>query len=148
MMRVFLDSDVILDCVLARPEFAADATAILNLCETGGVEGLTSSLVMANCHYVFAKRENAAKSRQVIARLRAIVKVCAVGDHELSQALVSDFIDLEDAIQYFTALHNGAEAIVTRNTADFKAATIPVMPPRDLIVSLGLAVGGGETTIR
>ena len=141
MMRIFLDSDIILDCVLARPEFEADATAVLNLCETGVIEGLTSSLVMANCHYVFAKRENAIKSRQVIALLRAILTVCAVGDRELSEALVSDFTDLEDGIQHFTALNNGAEAIVTRNTADFKASTIPVMSPRELIVSLGPVAG-------
>ena len=135
-MRVFLDSDVILDCILARPNFKEDATLILNLCETGTIKGLTSSLIVANCHYVFSKQESAAKSRDVIARLRALVNVCAVGDHELSEALVSNFNDLEDGIQHFTALNNGAEVIVTRNTQDFKASAIPVMTPHELLVSL------------
>jgi predicted nucleic acid-binding protein len=135
-MRVFLDSDVILDCVLARPDFKEDASMILNLCETGTIEGLTSTLIVANCHYVFSKQENAAKSRDVIARLRALLRVCAVGDHELSEALVSNFSDLEDGIQYFTALNNQAAVIVTRNTQDFKAAAIPIMTPRELLVSL------------
>ncbi len=135
-MRVFLDSDVILDCVLGRREFKDDATFILNLCETGEIEGLTSALAVANCHYVFSKQENAAKSRKVVARLRALLSVCAVGDHELSEALVSSFADLEDGIQHFTAVNNGAEAIVTRNTQHFKPSAIPVMTPQQFIASL------------
>lgn len=135
-MRAFLDSDVILDCVLARRYFVEDAAAILNLCETGDVEGLTSMLVLANCHYVFSKHDGAAKSRDVIARLRAVLEVCAVRDHELGEALVSDFKDLEDGVQFFTALNNGADVIITRNIQDFRPSTLPVMTPSELISSL------------
>lgn len=134
-MRVFLDTDVILDCVLARPGFSEEATAILNLCETGGVKGLTSTLILANCHYVFSKRETASKSREVLSRLRALLTVCPVSDRELSEALVSKFKDLEDGIQYFTALNNAADVIVTRNTRDFKSSTLPVLLPREFLIS-------------
>jgi len=134
-MRVFLDTDVILDCVLARSGFDKDATSILSLCETGSVVGLTSTLILANCHYVFSKQETASKSRKVIARLRALLTVCAVGDRELGEGLVSKFKDLEDGIQYFTALNNKAELIVTRNTRDFKHAALPVMLPREFLIS-------------
>ena len=136
MMRIFLDSDVILDCVLARQAFCEEATVILNLCETGKVEGLTSSLVIANCHYVFSRQASAARSRTVVARLRAILNVCAVGNHELEEALVSDFTDLEDGIQHFTAVNNGAGAIITRNTADYKTAAIPVMNPGQFLAAV------------
>ncbi|MCC5842974.1 MAG: PIN domain-containing protein [Verrucomicrobia bacterium] len=134
-MKIFLDTDVILDCVLDRPEFAEEATKVLNLCEIGGVEGITSTLVLANCHYVFSRQESAAKSRQVIARLRALLGVCPVGDRELGEALVSKFKDLEDGIQYFTALNNGAHVIVTRNIRDFKSSSLPVMLPREFLLA-------------
>lgn len=134
-MRVFLDTDVILDCVLDRPGFGEEATAILNLCEAGGVEGLTSTLILANCHYVFSKQETAAKSRDVISRLRALLTVCPVGDRELSEALVSKFRDLEDGIQYFTALNNAADVIVTRNIRDFKYSSLPILLPREFLIA-------------
>ncbi len=134
-MRIFLDTDVILDCVLARPGFAEDATEILNLCETRGLEGLTSTLVLANCHYVFSRQETASKSREVIAHLRALVVVCAVGDRELGEALVSKFKDLEDGIQHFTALNNGADVIVTRNTRDFKFSALPILTPHEFLIA-------------
>jgi predicted nucleic acid-binding protein len=135
-MRVFLDTDVILDCVLMRPGFNEEATAIMSLCEGGKVEGLTSTLILANCHYVFSKQETASKSRKVISRLRALLTVCSVGDRELGEALVSKFKDLEDGIHYFTALNNGADVIVTRNTRDFKHAALPIMLPREFLISL------------
>jgi len=134
-MRVFLDTDVILDCVLARPGFGEDAAAILNLCEIGGLEGLTSTLILANCHYVFTKQESAVKSREVLSRLRALLTVCPVGDRELSEALVSKFKDLEDGIEYFTALNNAADVIVTRNIRDYKYASLPVLLPREFLIS-------------
>jgi predicted nucleic acid-binding protein len=136
LIKAFLDTDVILDCVLARPGFGTVATHVLNACETGVVEGSTSLLILANCHYVFSRQESSKKSREVIAQLRAVLDVFPVGDRELSEALVSDFKDLEDGIQYFTALHHGVDAIVTRNIRDFKASTLPVLLPRDFLLTL------------
>lgn len=137
-MRIFLDTDVILDCVLARPGFEQDASTLLNLCETGKVEGMTSLLILANCHYVFSKQDTAAKSRKVIASLRAFLEVCSIGDRELSEALVSKFKDLEDGLQYFTALNHQADVILTRNTRDFKPSSLPVMLPKEFLLTFGL----------
>ncbi len=47
--------------------------------------------------------------------------------------LQSDFADLEDAIQYYSALAFGADIIVTRNTQDYVSARIPVLMPQEFI---------------
>jgi len=39
--------------------------------------------------------------------------------------LSSDFSDFEDAIQYYTALDNKLEIIITRNKKDFKKSKLP-----------------------
>ncbi len=39
----------------------------------------------------------------------------------------NDFKDYEDALQYFTALENEVDTIITRNLKDFKKAKLPVM---------------------
>jgi predicted nucleic acid-binding protein len=135
MMRVFVDSDVILDCVMGRRGFVDSASAVLSLSETSIIQGMTSSLVLANCHYVLARQAGAAKSREVIAKLRTLLQVCSVGDRELEQALVSDFEDLEDGIQFFVATNHGAQVIVTRNSRDYQSSSIPVMTPLEFLAS-------------
>jgi hypothetical protein len=35
--------------------------------------------------------------------------------------------DLEDGMQYYTALENGAEVVIMRNAEDFRVAGLPVM---------------------
>ena len=75
MRRIFVDSDVILDCVLARAPFESDSGAVLAACEAGAVEGLTSTLVLANCYYVFCRQSDASLARDVLGRLRALLTV-------------------------------------------------------------------------
>lgn len=48
-------------------------------------------------------------------------------------AIVSDFHDFEDAIQYSCALENNLTTIITRNVKDYKKASIPVLTPETFI---------------
>ena len=57
-----------------------------------------------------------------------------VNEAVIDRMLQSDFNDLEDAIQYYSALAFGAEAIVTRNIKDFTASKIPVVSPHDFCI--------------
>ena len=52
----------------------------------------------------------------------------------IKDALISDFPELEDSIQYFCALYSKKiDVIITRNTKDYKKSDIPVMTPRDYL---------------
>ena len=51
-------------------------------------------------------------------------------------ALNSDFNDFEDAIQYYTAIENNQEIIITRNQPDYKASRLPVMTASEFINSI------------
>jgi hypothetical protein len=48
-------------------------------------------------------------------------------------ALNSEFSDFEDAIQYFSALQNEVEVLLTRNLKDYKKAQISVLTAQDFI---------------
>ncbi len=55
-------------------------------------------------------------------------------DNKISDlALNSDF---DDAIQFFTAIENEQEMIITRNQADFKKSKIPVMSAGEFMKSI------------
>jgi predicted nucleic acid-binding protein len=55
------------------------------------------------------------------------VKVLAVTDKIVELALVSEFKDFEDGLQYFTAIENNIKVLLTRNLKDYKAAEITVL---------------------
>ena len=39
----------------------------------------------------------------------------------------------EDGLQYFTAIENNQDVIITRNLKDFKASKLPVMTARQFV---------------
>jgi len=51
-------------------------------------------------------------------------------------ALNSEFKDFEDAIQYYTAIENDQDLIITRNQSDFKVSKLPNMTAGEYIKSL------------
>jgi hypothetical protein len=48
-------------------------------------------------------------------------------------ALNSEFRDFEDAIQYYTAIENNQDLIITRNLSDFRESKLPVMTAGEFI---------------
>ncbi len=61
-------------------------------------------------------------------KFKILVVVLDLTDKIVELSLNDDnFKDFEDGLQYYTALENEAEIIITRNLKDFKASKIPVM---------------------
>ena len=63
---------------------------------------------------------------------RGILRVC-VDAETIEESIHSDFDDFEDAMQYFSAMRESIDFIVTRNKKDYKAAQIPVFEPQEFI---------------
>ena len=61
--------------------------------------------------------------------LRGVFKPVACDADVVSLAIDADLTDFEDAVQYFSALASGAEAIVTRNTNHFPSDKLLVATP-------------------
>ena len=55
--------------------------------------------------------------------------VTPVDSFIINEAIASRFSDFEDAMQYYSAIREGADAIITRNSSDFDAAQIEVYEP-------------------
>lgn len=125
--RVFLDSDVILDLLLARPPFFGPATELFQRIQEGEIEGCVSPLIFSNLFYILRKETSAADAIATLRKLRLLVRVLPVSAETLDLALASSFTDFEDAIQYYTAMSDEVGAIVTRNKQDYRSAKIPVL---------------------
>jgi len=133
MKKVYIDSDVILDLLQKRKGFFDDAARLFTLLEKGTVRGYVSPLVLANLYYILRKDNGQKAALESLLRLRMLVKVLAIDEKTTDLALSSAFKDFEDAMQYYSAVGNSLDCLITRNKKDYKAADIPVYSPREFL---------------
>jgi predicted nucleic acid-binding protein len=136
MMRVLLDTDVVLDHLLERVPFAETAGKLLELNVHGAFDGYISGITPINIFYIGRKFMGRDELRQALQDLLVAVHVCPITHDSLSQAFDLSFADYEDAVQHASATANNLEAIVTRNLEDYKNATLPVFSPTDFLNQL------------
>jgi predicted nucleic acid-binding protein len=125
--RVFVDSDVILDLLLAREPHAASATQLFALFQDGKLEGFISPVILSNLFYILRQGMPAMEARATLRKLRLLLRVLAVDEETIDRALASSFSDFEDAIQYYTAVAHEMSALVTRNKKHYRDAKIPIL---------------------
>jgi len=134
--KLFLDTDVVLDHLADRQPFAEQAHRLLALAELGQVEACASALTFSHLHYLLRKGRTQTETRELLAKLKRLVKIAAVAEAEIQCALDSNFADFEDAIQHFSAVSaGGVTAIITRNRADYAASRLPVLSPDEYLSS-------------
>ena len=133
MKKLFFDTDVILDISIAREMDIKDSVKLINLVEMGLYKGYTSSVIFTNIHYIQSRLIGREVSINFLKKLRLLLSVLNVDDLIIHKALESEFGDFEDAIQYFTAMENNIDYIITRNIKDYKKSVIPVYTPTELL---------------
>jgi predicted nucleic acid-binding protein len=133
--KVFLDTDVILDVLTERePHFEAAVELFLQI-QDRTIQAYTSPVIITNIFYILNKHLGRKKAIQSLIKLKSLVKVLNCGDRVIELALSSDFKDFEDPIQYYTALENNIDILITRNVKDYKTANITISTPLEYINS-------------
>ena len=68
-------------------------------------------------------------------KLRSLTVTTTVDRQTVDMALVSDFDDLEDAMQYYSAISSKVDVVLTRNKKDFVEANVTVMTPDEFFIN-------------
>ncbi len=123
-MRIFIDTDILLDVLLERNGHFEESAAVLDWAETHPGQCAVSWHGMANIHYL--SEDGAWK---FIEELTDFCVIRGTGTSEMKRALELGFGDLEDAMQASSALLFGAQVIVTRNLSDYKRSPIKAVRP-------------------
>lgn len=133
-MKVFLDTNVLLDAFVERdePKFTENAALILSLGENGILDLRMSALSIPTIAYVL-KNLSSSRKKSIIRDLTAIVKVLPSLPEHITNMLESPMSDIEDALQVQSAKEGCCDLIVTRNLRDFRAADIPTISPDALL---------------
>lgn len=127
MNCVFVDTDIVLDLLGNRKPFYRHAAELFTIADRSEITIFVSSLSFSNLNYILSKQYSSNQARKILMKFKTLVTVLSVSDKVVELALLSDFKDFEDALQYFTALENGVTLLLTRNLKDYKTAGIPIM---------------------
>lgn len=134
MKKVLIDTDVILDFFFDRKPFSNDSAIILNMCEQKLIEGFVTPVIISNTYYLLRRTAQHNKVIEKLKLLLTITQVLQMNKQIIEDALNSEFKDFEDALQNFSTVRNGEiDAIITRNTKDFKKSDIAIMTPDSFV---------------
>lgn len=127
MVNLLADTNIIIDLLAKREAFFSEAQQLFTLADIKEVKIYISALTFANTYYLLSRHSKPSEARKILIKFKILVGVLPVDDKIVGLALVSDFTDFEDGIQYYTALESNLDVIITRNKRDFKHSKLPVL---------------------
>jgi predicted nucleic acid-binding protein len=137
MSKLLIDTNIVIDLLAKREPFYQSAAQIFSLADQNKLELAISSLTFANTNYVLSRLKSVQEAREILRRFRILVKVLSLNDKIIDLALNdSSFKDMEDGLQYYSAIENGQNIIITRDLQDFKESKIPVMSADEYLISI------------
>ncbi len=137
MSNLLVDTNVVLDLLAKRELFYDSAAKLFSLADKKKITLSISTLTFANTNYVLTRLKTPDKAREILRRFRVLVKVLSLDDKVIDLALNDQsFKDFEDGLQYYSAIENGLDMIITRDLSDFRESRIPVMTPEEYLISI------------
>jgi predicted nucleic acid-binding protein len=135
--KVFIDTNVFLDAYLERTEDWQEAETVLQSAALEQITVFTSANNLVNTMYALQKQNvTGADIIDLMELTLTYTQLVHTSNASFRQALRAGFNDLEDAVQYFTALDvKGIDYFITSNTKDYKKATVqlPVVTPKQFL---------------
>jgi predicted nucleic acid-binding protein len=132
-MRVFLDTNIVLDVLLNRPGLAAESEAVILRCENAGDPMFMAWHGLATAYYLLRRGRTEADAMAEMDKLLAWVRIADATDARARVARQLGFGDFEDALQAVSAEACGADCIVTRNKSDFAKSKVTVLTPTEFV---------------
>jgi predicted nucleic acid-binding protein len=132
-MRPLLDTNVLVDVALSRPELHEASGATVAWCLNNPGSGLLAIHSLATFSYLVGRAASPAKARAFIADLIEGTDIARLDNAEVKRALTLPMADFEDALMAAAAESAGATHIVTRNLADFRRSPVKAMSPEDFL---------------
>lgn len=135
-MVLLIDTNVILDVLINRPEFVKDSSMIWKLCETEQARGYISTLTYANMMYVMRKQMTPDQIAEIFRKLSLIFEFADFSPAVLERAVTMKWKDFEDVVQSATAEAIHADYIITRNLKDFTQSRVMAFTPSELLARI------------
>ena len=132
-MRVFFDTNVILDIPLGR-EVARSSQQLLELSGSPPHSLFMSWHTLSMLSYILAKARDDEAARAFLSDLLDHVEIGPASTEMAQRALVIELQDFEDAMQVVVAESVAADVIVSRNLADCSRSPVPATDPETCLM--------------
>jgi predicted nucleic acid-binding protein len=136
MTKVLLDISVVLDLLLNRTPWAADAARIWDAHRQRQIDAILAAFSLPTIFYIARRQTDLPTAGQAVDACLATLTIQPVDRGTLAQARLLPGSDFEDNLQIASAIQAGAQAIITRDPRGFAHSPIPVMSPSDLVTQL------------
>lgn len=135
-MKAFLDTNVLLDILVIRDDerLREDAATLLQLGKDGFIELYMSVLSIPTIAYILKGHTNLQKRRTIKGLLSMVRVLPSTGEH-VSGMIDSPIGDIEDAMQFQSALEGACDLIVSRDR-DLRSGSLPVFTPEELLAQI------------
>ena len=114
-MRVLVDTNVVLDVLLARQPFLGASAEVFGLVEHSRIDGFLCATTITTIDYLLTQTMSRPTARQTLRKLLELFDIAPVNRAVLEEAFKSKLADFDDAVLDQAGRLGGAEAVVTRN---------------------------------
>ncbi|MGH9754957.1 MAG: type II toxin-antitoxin system VapC family toxin [Blastocatellia bacterium] len=136
MKLVLFDTNVVLDALLNRAPWVADAAACWRASDDGKILGCLTASTLTDIFYIARKQKGVDVARDAVRLCLDTFAICAVDRIALEHAAALPGNDFEDNLQIACATLAELDGIVTRDKDGFRDSPIPAFSPTDLITLL------------
>lgn len=134
MIRLLIDTNIIIDLLAKREAFYQEAATLFSLADKNVLTLTVSSLSFANTNYILTKLKSKEEARSILRKFKVLVETLSLNDKITELALNDEsFPDFEDGLQYYSAIENQVDIIITRNKKDFKNSKLPVLTAKEYL---------------
>ena len=134
-MKILLDTNIVLDVLLARSPFDIDAKNIFKLIEQKQHIGYLCATTITTLYYLISKSLSKEEANTIIKQLLTLFEVASVDKNTLLEALKNNGADYEDSVIYSSAYLAKIDVIITRDKSGFEHSKVTTMPPYEFIQS-------------
>lgn len=131
--RLLLDTNVLLDAMVAGRPQSDEAWAVLERCNGGGDLGIVTCGSLKDVYYVLSRGGHEREARETIERLRELLVVTSLGAEECELSLGCGEPDFEDGLLRACAELNDVDFILTRDESAFRASRVRALTCADYL---------------
>ncbi len=127
-MKIFLDANIIVSVLNKEYPLFTYTSRIISLADNSKFTVFTSPVCLAIAFYFAEKKYNTASAKKKIETLCEHVKIAAADKTTVLQSLRNPAVnDFEDGLEYYSALGNKCNCIITEDIGDFYFSKIEVL---------------------
>lgn len=134
MNKILIDTNIVIDLLAKRKDYYDDAADLFSQADKKELNLTISSLTSANMNYIITKLKSAKEAREILRKFKVLVELLNLDD-KITELALSDesFPNFEDGLQYYSAIENDVDVIITRNKKDFKNSKLPVLTAKEYL---------------